>query len=166
MISISLIIDNIRSAENIGSIFRLADGLGVRHIYICGISPYPKIAYDRRLKHIIDNVSRKIHKSALGAEKSVSFSYHEDILKLVDKLHQENYSLIAIEQDHRSVSLLGCNMPRKKICLILGNEVEGVNKNLLELVDQIVEIPMSGTKESFNVASAAAMALFWLKYKS
>ena len=158
---IYLILDNIRSAHNVGAILRTAEGIGVKKVFLCGYTPYPKLIDDPRLPYLADKINARIAKTALGAETTQSWEYRENILELAAEIKQEGYLLTALEQNSLSISL-NTFKPNSDIALILGNEVEGVNKDLLNLCDVIVEIGMKGSKESFNVAASAAMALYYL----
>lgn len=156
MVEIIVIAHNIRSTHNIGSIFRTAEGFGVQKIILSGYTPYPRIANDTRLPHIADKLTAQIHKTALGAEAIVPFTYLETLD--LGTLDLAGYRLIALEQDVRSVNLRDYDPP-EKIALLLGEEVHGIAPELLAQVDDIVEIPMHGKKESFNVSVATGIAL-------
>lgn len=156
---ITLLLHNIRSAHNVGSIFRTAEGFGVTNIIISGYTPYPRHEHDTRLPHIADKITSQIHKTALGAETLVPFEQH-DTLDLAP-LQRAGYSIIGLEQDARS-SVLSNYTPPSKLALLLGEEVEGISKTLLDQCDAIIEIPMKGQKESFNVSVAAGIALYQL----
>lgn len=146
---ISLVLDNLRSGENVGSIFRTADAVGVSKIYLCGITPIPP--------HL------KIAKAALGAEKYVPYEHHKQMPRLLRKLKGEGLMLITLEQAKNAENIFSYQFPKnKKIVLIVGNEIKGVNKKILSLADKIVEIPMRGRKESLNVAVATGIALYKL----
>lgn len=159
-----LIVHDIRSAHNVGSILRTADGLGVDHVYLTGFTPYPATAEDARLPHIAAKMTRAIHKTALGAEVTTKWSHETDIYALLNDLRGAGFNLIALEQSPNSISLNDFKPPVQS-CLILGREVEGIAKDLLDLVDTVIEIPMHGAKESLNVAQAAAIALYQIKSK-
>lgn len=159
MIEITVIAHNIRSAHNIGSIFRTCEGFGVSRIIIGGYSPYPKIANDTRLPHISEKLTSQIHKSALGAETMVPFEYQET--PGLDELKAAGFRIVGLEQNERSVSLNEYKPPQK-IVIILGEEVKGIPIDLLNKCDDIIEIPMRGKKESFNVSVAAGIALYAL----
>ena len=147
---ICLILDNIRSRENVGSIFRTADAVGVSKIYLCGITPMPP--------------HEKISKTALGAENIIAWEYVKQIWRLIDKLRQGGYAILALEQSPKGKNLFEFNIPdNKPIALIVGNEVNGVSKTILNRCDHILEIPMAGKKESLNVSVATGIALFELK---
>lgn len=160
---IVVIAHNIRSAHNIGSILRTCDGLGVTKVYITGYSPYPKQIDDKRIPHIVDKIHRNIQKTALGAEDFVKSEYHEDPMKLIDELKLEEYEIVGLEQDNSSIKLNDFKS-KKNTALLLGEEVNGINEKLLSLCDLIVEIPMLGKKESFNVVQATAMTLYHLRF--
>jgi 23S rRNA (guanosine2251-2'-O)-methyltransferase len=159
MPDIILIAHNIRSTHNVGSIFRTAEGFGVRKIILSGYTPYPKTDHDTRLPHISEKLTAQIHKTALGAEEMVPFEYRD--LPNVDELRQEGYRIVGLEQDTRSVMLSAYKAP-EKIALILGEEVEGIDQALLDHCEDIIEIPMQGKKESFNVSVATGIALYAL----
>ncbi|MFZ3009865.1 MAG: TrmH family RNA methyltransferase [Candidatus Microsaccharimonas sp.] len=159
MPEIVVIAHNIRSTHNVGSIFRTSEGFGVSKIILSGYTPYPAVSGDNRLPHISDKLTAQIHKTALGAETMVPFIYQEG-LDLND-LKKQGYRIVALEQDTRSVSLDIYKAP-DKIALLLGEEVEGITPELLDECDDIIEIPMHGQKESFNVSVAAGIALYAL----
>lgn len=163
MRQIVLIADNIRSFHNVGSLLRTADGLGVQHVYLTGYTPYPPVKGDTRLPHEQNRALNQIHKTALGAEKSTRWSHFPDPIPVMEKLKNDGYAVASLEQTASSIQLPQFQPPRK-VALIIGNEVEGVNNNLLKVADISIEIPMSGGKESFNVVIAAAIALYHLKF--
>jgi len=144
-----VICDNIRSLENIGSIFRTSDALGVSKIFLCGICgqpPHPKIA-----------------KTALGAEKTIPFEYYKQTARLIDKLKKEKVQIVALEQEKKSIDYRKFK-PRFPVALIVGNEVRGVSKNILAKCDKIIELPMQGKKESLNVSVSFGIAGYKIKY--
>lgn len=144
---LSLILDDVRSMANVGSVFRTADGFRVEKIYLCGITSTPP--------------HREIEKTALGATASVNWSYYSQAEDLVKNLKEEGYRILALEQADRSVSLHRFNPePGVRYALILGNEVFGVNDALMQLADQVIEIPQFGTKHSFNVSVSAGIFLW------
>lgn len=161
MSKLIIIANNIRSAHNIGALFRLCDGLGVEKLYLVGISPYPKIQNDRRLPHIIKSTANKIHKTALGAELTVSWDYFSDLKDVLEILKKRNYSIFALEQNKNAVELSNIKAAEKNV-LILGNEINGLSESELLLADKIIEITMNGHKESHNVITAAAIASYHL----
>jgi len=144
----AVLLDNIRSGLNVGSIFRSADGFGFRHVYLCGITPTPE--------------SEAVTKTSLGAEDSVPWSYHKDAVKLVKGLKKEGWRVLALEEDARAVDVgqAFSMVTDKHTLLIAGSEVTGVDPELLELCDQIFYIPMYGEKKSFNVAVAFGIAAY------
>lgn len=151
MEKVYLLLDNIRSMENVGAIFRTADGAGVDKLYLCGITPKPP--------------RREIDKTALGAVDTVKWEYHEDIKALIRELKKKGVFTIAVEQDKHS-------LPYNKIrdnflsnlleqtAFIVGNETEGISQEILDLADVIAEIPMKGKKNSLNVSVATGIVLF------
>ena len=161
MPKITLLLHNIRSTHNVGSIFRTAEGFGVERIVLSGYTPYPRLTSgDTRLPHIAEKLDRQIHKTALGAEKLVPFEYVENTEQWID-----NYRgpVVALEQTPSSVHLQDFTSP-DEFALLLGEEVHGITPDLLEKCDSAVEIPMRGQKESFNVSVACGIALYGLLF--
>lgn len=156
MPEITLALHNIRSTHNVGSIFRSAEGFGVKKIICSGYTPYPKVDNDSRLPHISEKLTSQIHKTALGAESMVPFEYYEDITPW---LSQNKLPVVALEQSADAEYIKSYTVP-KRFVLMLGEEVHGISSDLLAHCDSIVEIPMYGKKESFNVSVAAAIALY------
>jgi tRNA G18 (ribose-2'-O)-methylase SpoU len=146
-----VVLHNIRSEYNVGSIFRSADAMGVDKIYLTGYTPAPLDRFGRTVKEIA--------KVALGAEKSVSWEKEKSISKLIKALKQKSYQVIAIEQSSESQGYKKV-MPKFPCAFIFGNEVKGLNESVLKAVDIIAEIPMRGNKESLNVSVAFGVALF------
>ena len=159
MPNIVVIVHNIRSTHNVGAIFRTAEGFGVSKIIISGYTPYPSIANDRRLPHIAQKLTKQISKTALGAEAIVPFEYIEE--PPLAALKEEGYRLVALEQADTSIRMSDYTPP-SNIALLLGEEVEGITAALLAQCDDIIEIPMVGKKESFNVSVATGIALYAL----
>lgn len=159
MPDIILIAHNIRSIHNIGSLFRTAEGLGIGKIIISGYSPYPRQANDERLPHIVEKMTSQIAKTALGAEKMVPFSYFAT--PPLEALKKQGYTIAGLEQDTNSTALNDF-LPPDKLALVLGEEVEGIGPEILRQCDVLIEIPMVGKKESFNVSVAAGIALYRL----
>lgn len=148
---IIIILPDIRSSLNVGSIFRTADACGTDKIYLTGYTPAPIDKFGR--------VNKEIGKTALGAEKTLAWGKIEDVSKLLTKLKKDGFYLIAVEQaknsiDYKKVRSTG------KTAFIFGNEVDGLPKSILKKCDLIAEIPMVGEKESLNVAVSAGVALF------
>lgn len=162
MIELVLIAHNLRSTHNVGSLLRTADGLGVKKVYLTGYTPFPKLANDPRLPHLSVKIDRQIHKTALGAEYLAETA---EISEIVAELRAAEYKIIGLEQDKTSTALPNFRAP-KKLAIIVGREVEGLEPEILALCDQIVEVPMLGQKESYNVAQAAAMALYHCQFAS
>ena len=145
------VLDNVRSQNNIGSIFRTSDAFRIERICLCGICSTPP--------------HREIHKTALGAEDTVEWSYHENAADCIAKLKADGYTIYAVEQIDDSIKLdqIEPHMAqRQKTAVIFGNEVEGVSDELLPLCDGSIEIPQEGTKHSLNVSCAAAIVLWEL----
>jgi tRNA G18 (ribose-2'-O)-methylase SpoU len=159
MSKIIIIAHNIRSTHNIGAIFRTAEGFGVHHLIFSGYSPYPKIEDDARLPHIAEKLGAQIRKTALGAEGMVPFSYQE--IPDFKTLREQGYRIVGLEQDDRSTLLNEYTVP-DKVALLIGEEVAGIEASLRDQCDDLVEIPMSGKKESFNVSVATGIALYAL----
>jgi 23S rRNA (guanosine2251-2'-O)-methyltransferase len=146
-----VILDNIRSTFNVGSIFRTADALGVSGLVLTGTTPCPTDRFGREQKDIA--------KVALGAEKSVSWKYEKNILSAVKGIRKEGYQIIAVEQAKNSIDYKKIKT-KDKVAFIMGEEVKGINKEILKLADAVAEIPMCGSKESLNVSVAFGVALF------
>jgi len=159
MPEIIVIAHNIRSTHNVGAIFRTAEGFGIKKIILSGYTPYPKIEHDSRLPHIHEKLTSQIHKTALGAEAIVPFEYQEH--PNITELKEAGYRIAGLEQTTRSINLPTYTAP-EKIVLILGEEVHGIPQEILNECDDILEIPMVGKKESFNVSVATGIALYQL----
>lgn len=164
MAKLVLIIHDVRSAHNVGSMLRTAEGLGVDKVYMTGITPYPAGVNDRRLPHISGKVHRRIAKTALGAEILAEWEQNDDITLVIKDHKEKGFQIAALEQAKDAIPLPSFQTGQD-LALIVGNEVEGLDKDLLELADVRLFIPMAGSKESFNVAAAAAMALYHLKFR-
>jgi tRNA G18 (ribose-2'-O)-methylase SpoU len=142
-----LVLDDVRSAYNVGSIFRTADAFRVERIYICGISARPP--------------HKDISKTALGATESVGWVYFENVMDAIGRLRQDGYRIFAVEQAEGSVSLRDfMASEREKITLVFGHEVNGVRQEVVDSADGCIEIPQFGTKHSFNVAISAGIVLW------
>jgi len=160
---IVLIIHDVRSSHNVGSMFRSADAFSVDEIILTGYTPYPAMADDPRMPHLAQKIDRQIKKTALGAEKTVTWKHETDIFKVIEELKNDKYLVIALEQSEHSLPLLSFSANKKKLAIIVGNEVEGVDETVLAEADKVVEIPQTGSKESLNVAVAAAIAIYHVK---
>jgi tRNA G18 (ribose-2'-O)-methylase SpoU len=148
---LTVVLDNVRSLNNIGSVFRTSDAFRVEHIALCGITATPP--------------HREIHKTALGAEESVAWSYHEDTAECVKALKAKGYRIYAVELAQNSLKLDKDPVDTEHpIALVFGNEIEGVQEEVMELCDASLEIPQFGTKHSLNVSCAAAIVI-WEMFK-
>ena len=144
---LTVVLDNVRSAHNVGSAFRSSDSFKVDKIWLCGISAVPP--------------SAEIHKSALGAEDSVAWEHADDTLEAVRILRQQGYTVVSVEQTVRSVSLDAFRPePGRKYALIFGNEVDGVRQDVVDASDFSLEIPQFGTKHSLNVSVSVGVVLW------
>lgn len=142
-----VVLDHVRSCNNVGSIFRTSDAMLVRKICLCGITATPP--------------DKEIHKTALGAENSIEWEYFKTTEEAVENLRKEGYTIIAIEQVEGSISLHDyLPTPDEKLALIFGNEVKGVQQEVVNLCDKTIEIPQFGTKHSFNIAVSAGIVLW------
>ena len=150
--SIVIVLDNVRSQSNVGSVFRTADAFLTKKIYLCGITAKPP--------------HRDIQKTALGATESVEWSHHESTLDVVRQLKAEGYKIIGIEQAEGSVALQNIKIEKgEKYALIFGHEVNGVDQKVIDLCDMCVEIPQFGIKHSFNIAVSAGIVLWEMNKK-
>lgn len=149
---ITVVLDNVRSCNNIGSVFRTSDALLIENIMLCGITATPP--------------NKDIHKTALDAEKSVPWEYFEETEAAVKKLKESGYRVFAIEQVLNSISLPDFNPEKdQKLALVFGNEVKGVQQSVIDLCHGAIEIPQYGTKHSFNISVSAGIVLWDLVYK-
>ncbi len=158
-----LIAHNLRSAHNVGSLLRTADGLGVGKLYLTGYSPYPLHANDSRLPHLAAKINRQIAKTALGAERLTIWEHGPAIEPIITQLRHTGFVIAGLEQARGAIQLADFKPPGK-LAIIVGREVEGIEQEILALCDQLLEIPMLGQKESFNVVQAAAMALYHCRF--
>jgi len=148
-----LVLDNIRSLNNIGSAFRTADAFRIEAVYLCGITASPP--------------HREIQKTALGATESVVWKYFENTKDAIQELRELDYRILAIEQADQSISLVDYTMAkRQKSALVFGNEVKGVQDEIVQNVDEVLEIPQFGTKHSLNISVSVGIVLWdlWLKH--
>lgn len=174
MPEVILIAHNLRSCHNVGSLLRTADGLGVKRVYLTGYTPYPMVSADQtstdtspdeRLPHIATKLHKQIQKTALGAEKTQDWQHNESIDAVLADLQKQGFVIAAIEQSATSIALPTFVVP-DKIALLVGREVEGIEPEILAKCKHILEIPMFGKKESFNVVQAAAMGLYHCTFTS
>ena len=142
-----LVIDDIRSLHNIGSVFRTADAFLIEKIYLCGITATPP--------------NKEIHKTALGATETVAWEHHENILEVIEKLKKDNVMTLAIEQVESAIFLQNFKVEKnKKYALVFGNEVYGVSQDAVALCDGCIEIPQLGTKHSLNISVSAGIVVW------
>ena len=142
-----LVLDNVRSLHNIGSVFRTADAFLIEKIYLCGITAAPP--------------NKEIHKTALGATETVTWEHHENVLAVIEKLRTENVITFAIEQVESAIFLQDFDIQKeKKYALVFGNEVHGVSQEAVALCDGCIEIPQLGTKHSLNIAVSAGIVVW------
>lgn len=150
-LQVTLVLDNVRSEMNVGSVFRTADAFLIERVCLCGITPQPPKA--------------EIHKTALGAEESVSWQYFPITLAAIGQLKDEGYLVCSIEQVHDSVSLERFVVnSNQRVAIVLGNEVKGVSQEVVDVSDTCVEIPQEGTKHSLNISCCAAIVM-WHIYR-
>lgn len=144
---ITIILDDVRSLNNIGSVFRTSDAFLIEKIYLCGITATPP--------------NKEIHKTALGATETVDWEYHENVLEVIAKLKAEKTNVFAIEQVENSIFLENFTVVADTTyALVFGNEVFGVSQNAIELCDGVIEIPQLGTKHSLNIAVSAGIVVW------
>ena len=146
-----VLLHNVRSAHNVGSIFRTADAAGVSHIYLTGYTPAPLDRFKRP--------NKEIAKTALGAEQFLTWEYAKTPFSILKRLRAEGVSIIGFEQDTRAVDYRKRRV-KKPTVYIFGNEVRGLSKQLRDVCDELIEIPMRGRKESLNVSVTAGIILF------
>ena len=147
---ITIILDNVRSALNVGAIFRTSDAFLIEKIILCGITCTPP--------------NKEIRKSALGSTNSVTWEYSETTIGAVNKLLEKDYYIIGVEQVEQSTLLNDFSLPNKPIAIILGNEVTGVQQQIIDVCNEIIEIPQFGTKHSLNIAVTSGI-IIWDLYK-
>ena len=149
---VTVVLDNVRSEMNVGSVFRTADAFLIERICLCGITPQPPKA--------------EIHKTALGAEESVDWQYYPTTLDCINQLKEDGYRICSIEQVHDSVALQDFVVNNEqKTAIVLGNEVKGVSQQVVDASDLCIEIPQQGTKHSLNISCCAAIVM-WHVYQS
>ncbi len=146
-VPVVVVLDNVRSGLNVGSVFRTSDAFRIQKIYLCGITAKPP--------------NREINKTALGATESVDWEYFDDTAVLVRELRQQGFTILAVEQTENSVKLQDFRLdPSAKYALIFGNEVKGVQQNVIDLCDLALEIPQFGTKHSLNISVSAGIVIW------
>jgi tRNA G18 (ribose-2'-O)-methylase SpoU len=149
---IILLLDNVRSLYNVGSIFRSADGARIEKIYLCGYTPHPP--------------RKELQKTALGALETVPWEYHESASTPLAELRQRRVTICALEHTDESISHADFPQAKFPVCLVVGNEITGISAHILEQAEMALEIPMYGSKQSLNVSVATAIALYELLRKS
>jgi tRNA G18 (ribose-2'-O)-methylase SpoU len=150
-IPVIVVLDNVRSQHNVGSVFRTSDAFLIEAVYLCGITATPP------------NV--EIHKTALGAEDTVEWKYFENTLDAVNELRQKKYHIAAVEQAENSVMLNDLTLEHEKYAVIFGNEVKGVAQEVMNQCDSCIEIPQFGTKHSLNISVTAGIVLWEMQKK-
>jgi tRNA G18 (ribose-2'-O)-methylase SpoU len=143
---IYVLLDNVRSLYNVGSIFRTSDGALIQKMYLTGFTPYPP-------RHEID-------KTALGSTNSVPWEYNKDPLEIVEKLRSDGIKIVALEHTDKSIPYFRFEKTDFPVCLVVGNEIKGIQEDILKISDIAIEIPMHGIKQSLNVAVAYGIALY------
>jgi len=145
-----VVLDNVRSQHNVGAVFRTADAMRIERVVLCGICCCPP--------------NQELHKTALGAEESVNWSYYKDTIEAVKALQAEGYTVYAVEQAHDSMTLeeAAKEVQRTKVAVVLGHEVFGVQQEVVDLCTQCIEIPQYGTKHSMNVSVTAGIVMYRL----
>jgi tRNA G18 (ribose-2'-O)-methylase SpoU len=146
---IVVLLDNVRSLHNVGSVFRTCDGMAIHKLYLCGITATPP--------------HREIRKTAIGSTESVDWEHQSNALDVIKKYKELGYRIIAAEQTEKSISLEKFQWNKEKILLIFGNEVDGVNQNLIDQSNAAIEIPQWGTKHSFNISVSTGIVLWSIK---
>jgi len=146
--SITIVLDNVRSALNVGSVFRTSDAFLIENIILCGITATPP--------------NKEIRKAALGASDSVNWEFQENTIDAVTNLKNNGYHIMGIEQTDKSSKLNDFTLPNKPIAIIMGNEVKGVSQEVLDICDDVMEIPQFGTKHSLNIAVTTGIVVWEL----
>ena len=143
---IVVVLDNVRSVLNVGSVFRTCDAFKIEHLWLCGVTPTPEL--------------REMRKTALGGTESVNWTYTKDTMEVILRLKKEGYSIAGVEQTTGSISLEKTTFDKKPTALVFGNEVKGVQSEILPYCDQLIEIPQFGTKHSLNISVSAGIVLW------
>ena len=168
-IEIVILAHNIRSVQNVGSILRTAECLGAKEVVASGYTPNLAMRTDGSnlplLPHVRAKLQKELHRSALGAEEIVKLGYASDIMGKILELKSDGYEIVGLEQDRRSVALPEYKPPRR-VALLLGEEVHGITPELMSVCNVLVEIPMYGQKESYNVSVACGIALYNLSIET
>ena len=165
----TLVLDNIRSTYNVGAILRTADGFGVSKVVLSGYTP--RVHDKNLLPHLRVKLDHEIHKTALGAEDMLDIYSSDDIKSELIKLREQGWQIVGLENNIQNVKLIQSTDPKltevlsDKVALVLGEEVNGIDYSLHDIIDLFIEIPMQGQKESFNVSVAAGIAMYQLMTK-
>jgi tRNA G18 (ribose-2'-O)-methylase SpoU len=144
-----VVLNSIRSSYNVGSIFRTSDGAMIEKLYLCGYTPHPP--------------KKEVLKTALGSQESVDWEFNENPVEIVKELKSKGYTICALEQTSNNISYSEIKKSEMPLCLIVGNEISGVNQELIDLCDISIEIPQYGIKQSLNVAVAYGISIFELR---
>ncbi|MFC2137297.1 RNA methyltransferase [Bacteroidota bacterium] len=148
-IPIVVVLDNVRSLHNVGSVFRTCDAFKIKEIYLCGITGTPP--------------NKEIHKTALGATESVNWKYKKSAIEVIKELRDNKYIIIAVEQAEGSILLKDLNIEQhNKYVIVFGNEVKGVNQDIMDICDKSIEIPQYGTKHSLNISVSVGIVIWEL----
>lgn len=158
-IKIIVIAHNIRSALNVGSIFRICDATAVNKLYLTGYSPFPRIENDKRLNFEIEKTEQKIKKAGLEGFNNLPFEHVENIITLIKELKEKRFKIVGLEQHQNSVDIFDYKVTQKT-AIVIGNEVTGIEDQVLNICNKIIEIPMYGNGKSLNVAVSLAIALY------
>jgi len=145
---ITIVLDNVRSAINVGSIFRTSDAFLIENIILCGITATPP--------------DKEIRKTALGSTDSVKWEFFKNTIDAVNKLKAEGYHIISIEQADKSTMLNDISLPKKPIAIIMGNEVNGIAQEVVDICNEVIEIPQFGTKHSLNISVTSGIVIWEL----
>ena len=161
-----LVLDNIRSTYNVGAILRTAEGFGVEKVILSGYTP--RVHDENLLPHLREKLDHEIHKTALGAEDMLDIYSSDDIISELKKLKKQGWQIVGLENNITDVPIFTIGSKeleaklKDEIVLVLGEEVNGIDNSLYEIIDLFVEIPMRGQKESFNVSVATGIAIYGL----
>lgn len=159
MMQLVIILDNIRSAHNVGAILRTCDAAGTKKVICCGTTPYPRLVNDQRDPVIINRNTREITKTALGAEQSISIEYKNDAISALAPYRAKGWTIYGLERKLHATGIMNAVLSSPAV-LILGSETHGLSQELMGYCDEILQIPQWGDKESLNVAVAAGIAIY------
>lgn len=160
--SVVVVAHNIRSTHNVGSLLRTGSVFAVDHVHVTGFTPYPAYEQDPRDPKLRDLQTRRLAKAAAGAESTMPFTRHDDVVALLDRLRADGYVVAGLEIDPVAVTI-GEYAPGEKVALLLGDEVRGIEPEMRRRCDVLLQIPMFGLKDSLNVSVAAGIALYSLR---